>query len=248
VVCLKLQSSKIYLYTVKKFSFFREKNNSFILHPIRKNISAEQNTCTRINNLIYLKLKLMKKILFTAAAAMFFLISCKDSSGTSTATGSTDSSQSDKNLANNRKVYKAIETGDMSSVDTLIANDAVDHEGENGRDTKGGDSIKHMLGDMHNHIKDFKMDVVADAANGDYIFSMVHMAGTITDPYMGMTAGQKMDENSVDVIKVKDGKMVEHWGFVDPNVMMKQMQAMPMSTMPMDSKMKGKMDSSKMKK
>ena len=49
-----------------------------------------------------------------------------------------------------------------------------------------------------------------------------------------------MDENSVDVVKIKDGKMVEHWGFVDPGAMMKQMQAMPMSTMPMDSKMKGK--------
>jgi PBP1b-binding outer membrane lipoprotein LpoB len=74
----------------------------------------------------------MKKILFTTAAAMFFFISCNDS----TSTGTAESSENEKNLANNRKVYKAIETGDASVIDSLIADDAVDHQGPNGRTLK----------------------------------------------------------------------------------------------------------------
>jgi predicted SnoaL-like aldol condensation-catalyzing enzyme len=52
---------------------------------------------------------------------------------------------------------------------------------------------------------------------------MVHVTGTANDNSMGMTAGNKMDDKSVDVVKIKDGKMVEHWGFVDWQQMMKMM-------------------------
>ena len=173
----------------------------------------------------------MKKIFLTAAIFSFF-ISCKDS----TNTGTTENSQNEKNLANNRKVYKAIETGDASTIDSLIADDAVDHQGPNGVDIKGGDSIKHMLTEMHNHVKDLKFDVIADAANGDYIFAMANIKGTTNDAWMGMPAGLKMDEKGVDVIKIRDGKMVEHWGFVDANEMMKHMKEMPANSK-MDSKM-----------
>ena len=172
----------------------------------------------------------MKKLLFASALLCLF-ISCKDSGTTG------NSSQNEKNLENNRKVYKAIETGDAAVIDSLITSDAVDHQGPNGMDIKGKDSVRHMLTDMHNHVKDFKLEIIADAANGDYIFAMAHISGTMSDASMGMPAGSKMDEKGVDVIKLKDGKMVEHWGFVDPGAMMKHMKEMPM-----DNKMDNKME------
>lgn len=137
---------------------------------------------------------------------------------------------------------KAIESGDAAIIDSMIAGDAIDHMGPMG-DVKGSDSVKHMLVDMHNHIKDMKIDVIADAANEDYIFTLSRMTGTLNDANWGMPAGTKMDEKGVDVVKIKDGKMVEHWGYVDPAAMMKHMEQMP----PMNDKMHDKMDSSKMK-
>jgi ketosteroid isomerase-like protein len=41
---------------------------------------------------------------------------------------------------------------------------------------------------------------------------------------MGMPAGTLMNENVVDLVKIKDGKITEHWGYVDPAAMMKQMK------------------------
>ncbi|MGN6533745.1 MAG: nuclear transport factor 2 family protein, partial [Ginsengibacter sp.] len=79
---------------------------------------------------------------------MFFFVSCKSS--TSSTTAANTNSQNEENIANNAKIYKAIETGDMSSIDTLIATDVVDHDGPNGTEVKGKDSIVKMLGDMHN--------------------------------------------------------------------------------------------------
>ena len=182
----------------------------------------------------------MKKLILAAAVLCFFA-SCKDSTTTST----TDNSQNKKNLENNKKVIKAIETGDAAVIDSLIASDAVDHQTPTGMDLKGPDSVRHMLKDMHNHMKDLKFDIIADAANGDYIFTLSKFKGTCTDASMGMPAGTKMDMTGVDVVKVKDGKMVEHWGFVDANEMMKNMKGMPpMDNMKMENKMAPK-DSTK---
>jgi predicted SnoaL-like aldol condensation-catalyzing enzyme len=165
---------------------------------------------------------------FLAVALTVIFISCKNSASTDSGTAAT-TSQQDKDLANNAKVYTAIETGNTAPIDTLIATDAVDHDGPNGTPIHGRDSILHMLANLHNQFKDLKLDIISSAENGDYIFTLVHFTGTPTDSSMG---GNKIDENGVDVIKVKDGKMSEHWGFSDNAEVGKRM-------MEMESKMKG---------
>ncbi len=166
----------------------------------------------------------MKKILFAAASASFFLIACNSgaTNGTSTAKDSTI----EKNLASNKKVYKAFETGDRAVLDSFISSDAVDHAGPNGTAISNGDSVKNMLADMHNHVKDLSVNIITAAANDDYIFTYSELTGTTADSTWGMPAGTKIDEKSVDLVRVKDGKMVEHWAFADPNEMMKRMQEM----------------------
>ncbi|HEV7620711.1 MAG TPA: ester cyclase [Flavisolibacter sp.] len=118
---------------------------------------------------------------------------------------------------------KAIETGDSSKIN--IASDAVDHNGgPQGRELKG-DSIKWYLADMHNHFGDLKFVIINDASDGDYVYSYTRMTGTTKDASMGIPAGTKLDMKGVDVLKFKDGKLSEHWGYMDPNDMMKMMQA-----------------------
>ena len=165
----------------------------------------------------------MKNFLFSSTVAMFFLISCNN--GPSNTTAGTTNSQNDINIANNLKIYKAIQTGYVSAIDTLIASDAIDYDGPNGTEIKGRDSIVKMLGDMHNQVKDLKLDVITSAANGDYIFSLVHITGTATDSSMGMP-GKSFDEKLVDVVKLKDNKMSEHWGFTDDVQVSKEMMEM----------------------
>lgn len=175
----------------------------------------------------------MKKLLLVATTAICcFFFACKD-----TDNKEGDNSQAEKNKIANRDIYKGIETGDSTKF-ALIASDAVDHEGDHsGNEIKGGDNIKKMLTDMHNHIKDLKLEILADAAEGDYVFSMVHFTGVVSDNFQGTPSGTKMDMHLVDVTKFKDGKIIEHWGFYDPNEMMKMMQNTPQN-MPGNMNMK----------
>jgi predicted SnoaL-like aldol condensation-catalyzing enzyme len=181
----------------------------------------------------------MKKIYLSVAAVLAFaIIACNNSGTSSTEKGGMDNSTASteqQNLEKNRSAYKAIESGDSTTLRSLIADDAVDHQGPGGQDLKGGDNIVRMLTDMHNRVKGLSFDVVTDAASGDYVFSMVNVKGTANDNSMGMPAGSSMDSRQVDVIKVKDGKMVEHWGYLDWQDVMKMGQ-------------KSMMDSTKMKK
>jgi len=161
-----------------------------------------------------------KNVIVLASGMLCFLISCK---------GPESNSELDtikKNLEINEKAMKAIETGNATTIDSLISNDIVDHMGPHGKEMKGGDKLKPMLIDMHNHWKNLKFDIITSSANADYVFTLSKTTGTAIDTTMGMTAGTKMDENMVDIIKIKDGKIVEHWGYVDPNAMMKKMHEM----------------------
>jgi predicted SnoaL-like aldol condensation-catalyzing enzyme len=154
----------------------------------------------------------MKTLLYSAPIAMLcFTISCKESPTPGSI--STNSSQNEKNMAANRLFFKVFETGDISDVKSLILNDAVDHYPLYGMDVKGSDSILNSYADFHNHIKNLKVEVIADAANEDYVIALAHVTGTATDSMMG-GAGAKIDEKGVDVTRYKDGKMAEHWGFV----------------------------------
>ena len=161
----------------------------------------------------------MKKIsFFIAAFALCAFISCseKKEAGVSDATK--------KNLEANDAIMKMFETGDWSKVGDYIATDAVDHAGPNG-DAVGLDSIKANFNQMSAMMTNMKNEVRKTLADDEYVMSWVKGGGTakVDLPAWGMKAGQSHSSNSVEVSRFKDGKVVEHWSFVDAVEMMQMM-------------------------
>jgi predicted SnoaL-like aldol condensation-catalyzing enzyme len=183
----------------------------------------------------------MKQLfLISSCVILCFLMSCKDSTTTN------NNSVQETNKANSMKVHKAIETGDVSGLDSIIDKDFVDHSGPNG-DVKGLDSLKAFFTMLHSHVPDIKITAIANATDGDYNFDYNRMTGTTNSEFMGMPANYKFDMTGVDVVKVRDGKAVEHWSYADPNEMMKMMGEMKKdSTMMKSGNMMNNRDSSKM--
>lgn len=189
----------------------------------------------------------MKKLfLISGCVILCFLMACKSPTTPNSTSTSNPNSMAETNKANIEKIHRAIETGDVSGLDSIVDKDFVDHSGPNG-EVKGIDSLKAMFTMMHTHVPDVKITSIATATDGDYIFDYNKMTGTNNSAFMGMPANTKFDMTGVDVVKIRNGKAVEHWGYVDPNDMMKMMGNMKMSA-PMPSGMMNNMDSSKMKK
>ena len=132
------------------------------------------------------------------------------------------SSAAQKNLATARAVAKMFVSGDYSKVGDYIAADAVDHAGMQG-DVKGLDSIKANFNQINTMMGNFKNEVVREVADDEYVFQWLKETATAKKDGMGMKAGQTSTMNAIEVSRFSNGKIVEHWTFVDMADAMKMM-------------------------
>ena len=161
----------------------------------------------------------MRAIFSSVLFLCLFLVACND---TKTTAGETDD-QAQKNLEAARKIAKAFETGDATIIDSVVADDFVDHT-DRGIKT-GKDSLKAMINFVRTNFKDMKGETIKDMADGDYVFQLMRYTGT-SDGTMGMPSGP-YDMQSMEVSRFRDGKAVEHWAFMEVSEMMKMMANMP---------------------
>lgn len=170
----------------------------------------------------------MKQVFFALAAAAV-LISCNDSAKVAGANDQNDAAK--KNTENIKEVYRAIETGDVSKMKEYVSEDFIDHNAmPDNSDIKGRDSVLKMISEINTYFEPgFKMEYMGDATSedGTWQYSMVRMKGKAKQNPWGMPVGMDIDDTSVDVVKLKDGKATEHWGFMsmkDFNEIMMSMQ------------------------
>ena len=165
----------------------------------------------------------MKKYLLAISSCLFlFCMSCNNKAGDDKMGAGKMSDQAEKNIAASHVVSDAFQSGDISKIDSVVASDFVDHTE---RGDMGRDSLKAMITAIHATHKDMKAEIIKDLADDEYVFSWMRFTGT-SDGSMGMPAGP-YDMRSIEVVRFKDGKAVEHWGFMEPREMMKWMQQMP---------------------
>jgi len=134
-------------------------------------------------------------------------------------------------------VLNALTSGKTDVLDKYIATDFVEHDPSPTMSDKTGLArIKEDFAAYHKIFPDMKAKVHSVAVDGDYLFAYLTFTGTTSEPYMGMPAGHKMTINSVDVIRFKDDKAVEHWGFTSNEDIMNMMSQEKMMNEGMDKK------------
>lgn len=134
------------------------------------------------------------------------------------------SEQAKKNLETHRSVAKMFETKDFSKAAEYFAADAVDYSGE--APVKGADSIKASLEKMSAMMTDNKHETIKELVDDEYVMAWMKFSGTCTvdAPEMGMTKGQKISSEALEVSQYnKDGKVFAHWTFMQPGDVMKMM-------------------------
>lgn len=174
----------------------------------------------------------MKQFLLICSAASILAFS---SCSTKSEAGPSDAAK--KNMEANSAILKMFETGDHSKIGDYIAVDAVDHSGPKG-DIKGLDSIRAYFSQMGQMMTNMKNDIIKTLADDEYVMSWLKGSGTakVDLPEWGMKAGQTHTGESVEVSKFKDGKVVEHWTFMNAAEMMAMMSGTPPAPVKEDSK------------
>lgn len=169
----------------------------------------------------------MKKTMYSLALAgiLSFAVGCN------TEIKETSTAES-KYKAGVEKVFNAFMTGNADGLEAYIDSNFVEHTPPPGIEIKGIQGFKNWVKMNHDAFPDLKMTILDIVEQGDMAMVHWHWKGTNSgDMGPGMPATNKpVDCNGVDIMKYKDGKCTEHWGYFEESKMMTQLGMMP----PMD--------------
>ena len=106
--------------------------------------------------------------------------------------------------------------GDDAVVDEVCSPDLVEHQF--GLEGSGSDAIEHVkaaIRNVHEIVPDMTCTIEDSVEAGDTIWTRVRAHGTATGPFFGPPSGRPIDIAVIDVCRVIDGRIVEHWGVPD---------------------------------
>jgi predicted ester cyclase len=106
--------------------------------------------------------------------------------------------------------------GNGSVADELCSPDLVDHQfGTAGRGAEAVAHVRDAMRDVHRAFPDIRFTIEDAAESGDMIWVRVRGQATATGPYFGPPSGRTVDFTVIDVCRIKDGRIAEHWGVPD---------------------------------
>ncbi|MBS1911708.1 MAG: ester cyclase [Bacteroidetes bacterium] len=124
-------------------------------------------------------------------------------------------------------VDRVFNKGDVSAIDELVSPDFVEHDPSPGQEP-GIAGFKKMVTQWRAAFPDQNTTIDDIFASGDKVVIRSTMSGTNSGPMMGTPATNKaVKVEGIDIIRIKDGKAVEHWGQMDLGAMMTQLGMMP---------------------
>jgi steroid delta-isomerase-like uncharacterized protein len=117
--------------------------------------------------------------------------------------------------------------GNYKVFDELFADDFVDHTPQPGRtpDKKGALELYMAL---RSAFPDFHAEIHWQRVDGDVVTTFKTYHGTHRGTFFGISAtGREIQFETVDAMRVKNGKITEHWGVANLFSLMQQLGALP---------------------
>jgi len=131
-----------------------------------------------------------------------------------------------------RRFYDETNAGNLSVIDEVLADDFTEHEDFPGIEP-GKEGVKQFFSIFRSAFPDLRMDAHEIVEEGDLVCVRATMAGTQEGEFMGMQpSGKHFEVEGFDMCRVRDGRIVDHWGIFDSMAMMQQLGAMPAEQAP----------------
>ena len=112
-------------------------------------------------------------------------------------------------------LYAAISVHNFDTMGKFLAADFVDHNPSPGQ-AAGGNGAMHAIDELYKSFPDLKLQVQQVVAEGDWVSARVFAVGTHKGTWMGIPAtGKPFRIGGIEMLKVKNGQVVERWGFFD---------------------------------
>ena len=111
-----------------------------------------------------------------------------------------------------RNTEKVQGEGDFALFEELFADDFVDHTPQPGT-SADKDGVRVLYHSLREAFPDFRPQIHWQSADGDLVTTFKTYHGTHLGDFLGIPAtGRTVQFETVDAMRVRNGRIVEHWG------------------------------------
>jgi len=115
-----------------------------------------------------------------------------------------------------RLIDEGFSDGDLEVCDELIAHEMMEHQDYGPGHPAGAAGVKSVITSLRRAFSDFKLEIEDLVVAGDTVWTRNVATGTHDGTYMGHSAsGRRFRVYVFDVMRVSEGRVVEHWGVPD---------------------------------
>ncbi len=127
-----------------------------------------------------------------------------------------------------RRFYAEVfDPGNLDRVEEMIAPDFVNHA-QPPESPHGPEGIKQVITMLRTAFPDQRTTIEDVIAKGDKVVIRATYSGTHQGPFMGIPpTGKSFKQSQIHIIRMEDGKAVEHWAVRDDLGMMQQLGVIP---------------------
>ncbi|WP_163708171.1 ester cyclase [Mangrovibacterium lignilyticum] len=116
--------------------------------------------------------------------------------------------------------------GDTTVFDSYVSPDFI--ENQSGMVPPNAEGVKKAITSLHNAFPDFSLTIEDIISNGDMVWGRMTGRGTHKGQFGPLPpSGKTFEITVIDIMKFRDGKLVEHWGVPDRLGLMEQLGMKP---------------------
>jgi steroid delta-isomerase-like uncharacterized protein len=121
-------------------------------------------------------------------------------------------------------IQEAFDRGDLATVDRIVSPDLEEHEKPPAGIPANREGLKTLITSLRAAFPDLKSTIEDITADGDKVWARLTVQGTNKGSFMGAPpTSKKVNFEVMDVVRISDGKIVEHWGVTDNLGFMQQL-------------------------
>jgi predicted ester cyclase len=115
-----------------------------------------------------------------------------------------------------RLIEEGFNRGRLEVADELVGPGYVEHQDFGPDHAAGAEGVKAVMGSLRRAFSDFHLAIEDLAVDGDTVWLRLSGTGVNDGSFMGHPpTGRRMRTDVFDALRVKDGRIVEHWGVPD---------------------------------
>ena len=115
-----------------------------------------------------------------------------------------------------RLIEDGFNEGDLSVADDVISPHLVEHQYYGPDHAPGAEGVKAVISSLRRAFSDFHLAIDDLVVDGDKVWLRMTGTGTNGGSFMGHPpTGRRMHTDVFDVVRVEEGRIVEHWGVPD---------------------------------